>query len=372
MAAALRLVSSDMALDLTAPLPDLDGEGPAGANLEFDGEFTALERLAQGTPERQAGDKIIAAEDPVWKEVAAAAAALLERTYDLRVMVHLAVARLHTGGLGEFATVLTAIARMLADRWESVHPQLDPDDDNDPALRANALLPLAHSTRVLRALRVAPLATSKRAGPVSWRTIAISLGQVEAASPQEHQTESEIRAAFMDTPAPRVVAVRDHATAAVRAIEAIGAAFDSNSGYGNGPDLSALSKLLKEIIRFIGANFVEAAAEPVPEMVEEAASVPDDSVGGFALPVAGAAAPSGRGGGAVTAMGLASVATRTEALHLLNVVIRYYEQYEPSSPLSMMLSRARGLADKGFLEILQELAPDGVFQAQSIVLSREG
>ena len=96
-----------MALDLTAPLPDIEADAPAGPNLEFDGEFGALERLAQGTPERQAGDKIIPAEDPVWKEVAAAAAALLEKTYDLRVLTHLAVARLHVGGLGEFVNVVS-------------------------------------------------------------------------------------------------------------------------------------------------------------------------------------------------------------------------------------------------------------------------
>ena len=86
----------------------------------------------------------------------------------------------------------------------------------------------------------------------------------------------------------------------------------------------------------------------------------------------GRAAVAVAGGGPVTAKALKSVATRDEALHLLDIVIRYYEQYETSSPLSLMLVRARKLADKSFLEILQELAPDGVFQAQSIVQSREG
>jgi type VI secretion system protein ImpA len=58
-------------------------------------------------------------------------------------------------------------------------------------------------------------------------------------------------------------------------------------------------------------------------------------------------------------------------MRLLDIVCRYYEQHEPSSPLPMMIARARRLADKGFLEILQDLAPDGLHQAASIVQPRD-
>lgn len=378
-----------MALDLAEPLPGLFEEGPCGPNLEFDGAFGALERAAQGTPERQAGDKIVPAEDPVWKEVAALAAALLERTYDLRVMSHLAIARLHVSGLGEFAKVMAAMATLLQTRWEQVHPQLDPEDDNDPALRANALLPLAHPTRVLRALRTMPLATSKRAGPVSWRTVAVALGSVEAATAQEKQTEGEIRAAFADTPPNRVEAVRENIAAAVRATDGITAAFDSNSGYGNAPDLGPLTKLLKEMGRYIGQYFTAEASPQAPGEAEAGDAATDDGPpaawpGGNGGGGNGGGGNNGggnnggggggnaRGGGPVTAMALSAVATREEAMHLLDIVCRYYEQYEPSSPLPLMLARARNLATKSFLEILQDLAPDGVFQAQTIVQSRDG
>ena len=362
------------ALDLTVPLPDLDADAPAGPNLELDGDFGALERAAQGTPERQAGDKIIPAEPPIWKDVAADAAALLVRTYDLRVLVILATARLSLSGLGDFAQVLAAIADLIETRWDHVHPQLDPEDDNDPALRANALLLLAHPIRVLRVLRTMTLATSKRAGAVSWRTIAVGLGQIETTDPDEKKTEAEIRAAFADTPPQRVDALRDSAAAAARAIDAIGAAFDAHSGYGNGPDLSPLTKLLKEIGRFVGLYYVPSEPEAAAE-TPDTANLTDESDMAFSAEAAGGEAvrtqTGGRAGG-VTALALTSVATRTEALHLLDIVCRYYEQHEPSSPLPLMLMRARNLAEKTFLEILQELAPDGLGQAQIIVQSREG
>ncbi len=174
-----------MLLDLATPLPDLEPDAPAGPNLEFDAAFGELERAATGTPERQSGDKIIPAEDPVWKDVAALAADLLDRTYDLRVLVHFAVARLHVAGLADFAAVLTQIAHLLETRWDHIHPQLDPEDDNDPAVRANALLPLASRTRVLRTLRMLPIAGSRRAGLVTCQTIALATGEAEVQDGQE-------------------------------------------------------------------------------------------------------------------------------------------------------------------------------------------
>ena len=363
-----------MPLDLTQPLPDLEADAPAGPNLEFDGAFGELERTAQGTPERQAGDKIIPAEDPVWKDVATQAMQLLERTYDLRVLTHLAVARLNQTGLADFAGALTAIANLLDSRWDHVHPQLDPEDDNDPAVRANALLPLASPTRVLRALRALPIAVSKRAGPVTWRTIALALGEAETPEGQERPSEAEIRAAFAETPPARIEAMRDQVAAALQACKGITTAFDTHSGFGNQPDLTALTKALHDIGRYIGRYYVADAEETASQdggAVGETDEAADAGDADFAADAAPAAARRA-GGGGMNIRALSSVGSRADALYLLDLVCRYFEQNEPSSPLPLMLTRARGLADKTFLEILQDLAPDGLGQAQVVVQSREG
>src|SRR5581483_4257282 len=114
-------------LDLTHWLDDVPGDSPTGPNLELDPDFGKLERAAQPKPERQYGNTIVAAEDPDWKEVAEQASALLERSRDLRVLVHLAIARLHVGGLPAFAEVLGLITQVLQTRWDEVHPRLDPE-----------------------------------------------------------------------------------------------------------------------------------------------------------------------------------------------------------------------------------------------------
>jgi len=369
-------------LDVPAGLPDLDADAPAGPSLELDADFGALERAAQGTPERQAGNTIVPAEDPDWKDVARQASALLERTHDLRVLVHLAIARLHLQGrsdphgaaLAAFVNVLGMIRERLVNRWEHVHPQLDPEDDNDPTLRANALLQLAHPLRVLRVLRTMTLAVSERAGAVSWRTISILIGTIETTDATERRTEAEIRAAFAAGGAANTKMLRETITSGVQELAAISTAFDTNCGYGYSPDLDPLAKLLLEIGRYVEAygvrdvDIVPAADSDADQSAGADDAEPDDQAG-VQPGEAGRNDARPRGGVAVSA--LTSITNRADAVRLLDLVCRYYEQYEPSSPLPLLIARARKLADKGFLEILQELAPDGLGQAQALVQSRE-
>ena len=63
--------------------------------------------------------------------------------------------------------------------------------------------------------------------------------------------------------------------------------------------------------------------------------------------------------------------TRADALRLLDLACQYYRRCEPSSPLPLLVERARRLADKNFLDILRDLAPDGLVQAQTVVGSRD-
>ena len=145
-------------LDLDPCLATIDTDAPSGPDLEYDPEFTALELANAPGEERVIGDAVIPAEDPDFAEVARAATALLSRSRDLRVAVILANATLRTEGLTGFETVLGFIRNGLEEHWDSVHPQLDAEDDDDPTMRVNAVLGLTDRGGVLAALRAAPLA----------------------------------------------------------------------------------------------------------------------------------------------------------------------------------------------------------------------
>ncbi|MBV9747229.1 MAG: type VI secretion system protein TssA, partial [Acetobacteraceae bacterium] len=317
-------------LDTNTWLADVSDAAPTGMNLEFDPEFNALERAAQGKPEQQYGDKIIPAEAPSWREVEAQAVALLERTRDLRVMSHLAAARLHVAGLSAYADVLALIRQVLETRWEQVHPQLDPEDDNDPTLRANALLRVAHPGIVLKYLRDMPLAVSPRLGRYSWRDIAVATGAVDGEPGKPKPSESEIHAAFQASDPVQLSELGAAAQLAAQEAAAIPATFDAKAGYGFAPDLDELQKLLREIARHIERY---GPADGAAQGAEAEASVAAETA---ALPAA-ASQPAPR---PASAAAFGPVTTRADALRLLDLACDYYERNEPSSPLPLLIRRA--------------------------------
>lgn len=338
-------------LDSVPMLPDLAPDHPAGENLEFDPAFAELERLAAGKPEQQYGTTIVPAEEPEWRNVIAAATALMERTYDLRVMTHLATARLHDQGMAAYADTLAVVQEAVQARWDAVHPQLDPEDDLDPTLRANALLGLAAPLRVLRFLRDMPLARSPRAGTVCWRDVAVAAGTMEPPAGAARLTDATIAGAFRDTDPAAHDRLRAAVAQASACAAAISTAFDAVAGHGTGPDFTDLLRLLRDIGQVLAAHAPAATQSP-----GTAAPAQDDAPGtapARAAPITSIAA-------------LGPPATRAEAMRLLDLVIEFYEANEPSSPLPLLIARARRLADMGFMDILRDMAPEGVAQAERI------
>ena len=357
-------------LDAGSLLGVVSEDFPAGPNLEFDPDFGALERAAQGKPEQQYGGTIIPAEEPDWKDVARQADALLERTRDLRVLGQLAVARLHISGLPAFAEVVAMTQQLLEARWDEIHPQLDPEEDNDPTLRANAMLTLAHPGTVLRFIRTIPLAVSPRVGQISWRDAAIATGVIENPGLDKPPTETTVRAAFLDSDPARLEVLRAAAVSLTDSAAAICATFDARAGYGTSPDFEEFNKLLRDVARTI--ERFRPAPDAAPEAAEAEQASADTDVGSeVASTDAGAPPVARRAAAPVTAASLREITTRADAMLLLDLCIRYYQRYEPASPLSMLIERARGLADKSFLDIVRELAPDGVAQVINIVGARD-
>ena len=77
-----------------------------------------------------------------------------------------------------------------------------------------------------------------------------------------------------------------------------------------------------------------------------------------------AAEPSREAGEAVTAVG--AIRSRTDAIRALDAVSEFFRRNEPSSPVPLLLQRAKRLVAKDFMEILRDLTPDGVSQAEMI------
>ena len=338
-------------------LPDLLDHPPAGPNLELDTVFGEMERAAQGKAEGQFGNTVEPATPPDWKEAAALAAALLDRTRDLRVMVMLAIAQLNLHDLPAFAAALSTVRQHIETMWDHVHPQLDPEDDNDPLLRSNALLLLAHPGRVLRPLRDVPLAAPPRARPVTWRDIAILNGAIEAEPGREKLSEAAIRGAFAATPPAQLAALRAAVESARDDLAAIPPAFEVHSGPGHAPDFKELPRLVRDIHKEVERYAALATAGLEPEEDVGAAlnaATPDPD------------RPASAGRSVMSVQSIVAINNRDDALHALELASSYFRNHEPSSPLPLLIDRARRLAPMPFLDIVRDLAPDGLMQALNI------
>ena len=126
-------------LDLEALLAPIAASAPAGENLEYTPEFAALEEAAIGKPERQMGTGTIPGEPPNYAVLFARSNELLRKSKDLRIGAHLTRACLDRAGFVGLHQGLALLHRLLANYWPVVHPQLDPDDGNDPMMRISAL-----------------------------------------------------------------------------------------------------------------------------------------------------------------------------------------------------------------------------------------
>lgn len=337
------------------PLPELTEDPPAGPNLELDATFGEMERAAQGKPEIQYGSVIEPATPPDWALTVQLASGLLERTRDLRVLATLTVAQLHVAGFEGFAAGLRTIRLVLETMWAKVHPQLDPEDDNDPMQRANVLQ--AVQDRALRPLRDMALAASPRTGPVSWRDLAIMGGALEAEPGREKVTEAAVRAAFTHAGPARLLALREAVQGAMADLVAISGVFDAQASSGSGPDYETLTKLLRDILREV--TKWEAATAAPSEETAEALPAGDEAAGEATAATAAVGRPRAANIQSLTALG-----TREEALHALELAAAWFRTHEPSSPLPLLIDRARRLAPLPFLDILRDLAPDGLMQAQ--------
>lgn len=331
-------------MDLDTLLQSHGEDAPSGEDLEYDPSFIELEIAAQPGEEKQAGDEIIAASEPDYKDVRAKALEVLGRSHDLRAAIYLAEAELRLSGFPGFAQATTLIRRSLEEYWDSCHPQLDAEDDNDPTMRVNAVLSLADPDRILRGVRKAPLTHSRSFGMMSLRDIAVAEGEMTPPSDMDSVPDSaSVSAAFQDTDEAKLRETAGAAATALADVQAINAKFDAETP-GQGPDLDPLIKLLKQASKRLN----EAVGSPVEADTGEA----DAQEAPEAAP---AEAPRAGGGG-----GSGAINSPNDVLNALDRIMGYYERAEPSSPVPILLRRAKKLVNADFLTIVKELAPGGV------------
>ena len=60
------------------------------------------------------------------------------------------------------------------------------------------------------------------------------------------------------------------------------------------------------------------------------------------------------------------ITTREDVIAALDKVCEYYNQYEPSSPLPLLIQRCKRLVSANFLDIIRDIIPEAMPQAEAI------
>jgi type VI secretion system protein ImpA len=330
--------------DWTKWLDSLSDEAPCGPDLEYDPQFRELEEAVNGRPEAEYGATLVAAVPPDWETADALCIELMARTRDLRVVAWLARARLAREGIAGLADVL-ALAAMLLDRhWDHVHPQLDASDGNDPTARINVLAAFADAAGLLAELMDATLVP--HGVPVSLREWSYSNGESVAPDGRAVTNLAEIEAAAASSPedAVRAKAAADTALTNAESLERI---LTERVGVTQALELHALKMALRRAGALLDACLKKHGVAPD-------AAAPVDKRTGHATE-----APSMAASHAIT--------SRADVAATLDRLCAYYASHEPASPVPLLLTRARGLIDKSFVDLLKELAPEGLVQLTQAV-----
>jgi len=301
---------------------------------------------------------------PDWAQIRTTALEGLGRSKDLRLLAHLGAAVLWTDGLAEFVATLKTAEAWLGQYWAEVYPLVD----GDGVERRNALNCFADPRAVLDRLAHLPLADSGRHGPASLSTIDLAARRPpetpdvtpEQAAAIQARKQGAIQAAFDEVPIDRLVALEASVTAGSAALTSI----DSRMRDSGGPEAApSFERLLAQFAR-IGHVLREQieAREKVQAMVQAnrdgAGAGPETALPQpLANAVAAGSAPAVFAAGAIT--------SRQDAIRALDAVAEFFRRHEPSSPVPLFVDRAKRLVSKDFLEVLADVAPDGLPAART-------
>lgn len=160
--------------------------------------------------------------------------------------------------------------------------------------------------------------------------------------------QQAIDAAFELAGLPQVQATLSALRGSLASVTRIEALLTGHVGPARALDFAPLAGVLARIVEVVGTH-VPAENVHAEAVADGGASAATTVMEGAAL--LPAAAPR-----------CTQIASAQDVIDALDRICTYYALHEPSSPLPVLLQRARRLVGKSFIEIVEDVAPDGAGQ----------
>ncbi|HEY0686710.1 MAG TPA: type VI secretion system protein TssA [Steroidobacter sp.] len=326
---------------LTTLLEPISADQPCGTDLED------TQLLASFDAYRLFGQAAPLSEETDWREIRDRSLDAIGTSKDFRLLAHLSSALLRTEGLAAFIDSLK-----LASHWLATWPaEVFPRVDDDAILRRNALSGLADRMAIVDGLRRTPLIVHRQLGPLSIRDIEIATNQIapvegESASLDASQLQAHLNATEVDD----LNALSTQLNDAIQSLATIEDAMRSAGGVQAAPDFANLKTPLTRTLKLVTDHLGSRAPASNGATADESA-------------------PAAAGG--VVSVAVGAIRSREDATRALDAVAEFFRTNEPSSPIPLLIERAKRLVGKDFLAMLEELAPDALDQAKAASGVRE-
>lgn len=325
----------------------LAGEEPCGPDLEGDNDFEAtLEAVAGKLPASYFDfinpDKALDLKPGFnLKDELSPLLGLLKKTHDLRVLVPAARLSILAGDIIAFSDAITAMSRLLTERWADCHPR---GVEGDYSIRESHLSLLTDRATVLFPVQFAPLDVTRRFGALGFRAQLLATKALSPRAKENVMDEASIRDALVRSDNFELIKARFAALANIDAgLKQIRSIFIENAGYERAPDFGDLTSAVTPIIEFLQGIIAErepsAAPEPAAEQQQD----------GEATATAAGPAPPPKG-----SIVLASAADAEAALAAIE---GYFATREPSNPATLLVRQAQQLIGKSFIEAMLIVSP---------------
>jgi type VI secretion system protein ImpA len=331
-------------------LDPINTDQPCGdPNIEYSGEFIAFRDefslLDGGDNRTKLGG--------VWSAVHDRGLKLLGVSRHVRLYYFLGLSELLTRGLAGFAELLNTLALACETQWADLHPQADPDDPDDLIDRVIALEEFAGSLVLQRLIREQILGTDRLLGTFRVRDVLVAENRFTLTENSEPTLPRADCEQILSAMKPEMLdSLHKHLASLIDSTVRIQVA--AQNGVPNASiNLSALLNVLQTVEMFVRPFCQSDAAVASAEALHDAAAD---------LPTAGTAIQQ-----APVAAGRAlAVNGPQDVIKVLDLVIKYYQDNEPSSPVPYLIRRAKRLVSVDFIALVRDLSPDSLHAMKTL------
>lgn len=335
-------------------LEPVSPDAPCGEDLEYDPQYMELFiRIVPKEKKIIGGDmgseRLESEFEPVrWSEVERDCLNILHRTRDIRLLTIWLRCRTQQAQAQGLRQGLFALERLLATWPEQIYPLMESEGEPDALPRADALLALAETQGLLADIRALPVCGSGGLR-LDVRDVerAFSLPLAEDAIPPEAMRH-RLNELSMQPP-PEYTALLD----CLKLARAINTLAHEQLGV-EAPDLTRLLDLLGRLEpQVLRDSRPDTSVDPHPEPESNALSAPAVQQARVAS-VAESPYPATLPEPAQPV----GIVNRHVARERIRDVRLWFEEHEPSSPVSLLLRQAEQLIGKRFAEVVDVLPQD--------------